>query len=239
VGNQAIPTGGGFIIPLHFYFAEKPIQADDPAAANYITIASSNSDVKFAHKMIPMTGIFADSLHAGRVAQRIMFRVTQGTLNTGDQVTFNYGDRSVGSPGIETIHWSNSAVRFPVWLLASEVGPLTTLPDPAFESQGGSATDVAGFSPSTVAVGEVFSVSVRTEDKYRNLATGGAPAYNVLLNGEFFGQVAASEDTISILKDLKLDRPGVYRLTFETLDGKVAGAANPILAQQNSEPLLL
>jgi hypothetical protein len=126
-----------------------------------------------------------------------------------------------------------------LWPLASEAGPLTTLPEPAFKSQGGSATDVAGFAPSTVAVGEVFSVSVRTEDKYRNLATGGAPAFNVLLNGEFFGQVAASEDTISILKDLKLDRPGVYRLTFETLDGKVTGAANPILAQQSSKPLLL
>jgi hypothetical protein len=102
-----------------------------------------------------------------------------------------------------------------------------------FKVIGVEAWGVHGFAPSIVKVGEPFEVSVRTEDKFFNRAEGKIPAYEVFLNDERFGEIGAGTDAITLIKDIKLDKPGVYRFTFRSNDGKITGGSNPIWVQEN------
>ena len=96
---------------------------------------------------------------------------------------------------------------------------------------GTEARGVHGFAPSIVAVGERFRVSLRTEDRYYNRASGRIPAYEVRLNGEPIGRIPGTEALQSF--PVELSSAGVYRISFRSDDGSIEGVANPIWARNS------
>ena len=230
VGGQSILPGGGLILPNHFYFASEELQTSNPKADNFVTLTLSNPKVKFVMDTYPIAGMFSSRLGTD-TAPRVFFRITEGTLRKGDRMTVTYGDRSGGSKGLHLIHISNSALRFPLWLVSEKNGYLLTPREAILPCVGGPAAGVHGFVPSIVKASEPFSLSIRTEDKFRNLATGPAPGWTVTLNGAPFKKVAASSNPITVLKNLKLATPGVYRFGLASADGRITGKSDPVLVE--------
>jgi hypothetical protein len=220
------------VAPNHFYFGLGEYQSENPKADNYITVKTSRPGVELVADTFEVSGMFSGRLQAGYLP-RPFFRVAKGQLEPGDRITVTFGDRSGGSRGLKLIHWSNSAIRFPVWILTEPGGLLLTPTEIAFRTVGGPAVAVAGFAPSVLAVDEPFSLTVRSEDVFRNLATGRAPAYRLMDNGRPLRDLPASDRTLTTVDGLRFATPGVHRLTFETADGRVAGRANPILVEAN------
>lgn len=229
VGDAPIRPGGGVVVPNHFYFARQELQANDAAADNFVTARTSNSNVKLSVETYPISGIFSPTL--GPVeAPRAFFKVTQGELRPGDRITVTYGDRTKGSRGLKLISVSNSALRFPLWVVTAEDGVLLTPREANIPVYGGPTAGVRGFVSSIVGVGELFTLSVRAEDAFRNLATGGAPGWTVTLNGAPFRKLPASAASISKLQ-VRLEKPGIYRFAFVSEDGAIRGESDPVLVE--------
>lgn len=238
VGSAPIRAGGGIVCPNHFYFSLGEYQSSDPTADNYLTIRASNPHVRFAPDVRDLTGMFSGRLGTTSTP-RLFFRVTEGELGQGETVTVTFGDRSGGSKGVRLVPWSNSALRFPVWILTEPDGLLLAPREQAFPVIGGPAAGVRGFAPSIVATGEAFEISVRAEDAARNLATGGAPAWRLMLDGKVIRHLAKSDAAITVVKGLRLSQPGVYRFSIASDDGRIQGDVNPILAELDPEERIL
>ncbi len=228
VGDAAIKPGGGVYVPSHYFFDESPIQASDPTAENFISVRSDRPGARFVVAFVEATGMFSPRLASAANNGRVFFKLVEGELRRGDRVTVTFGDRSGGSPGFRMMFASNSALRFPLWVLTEPDGLLLTPPDVILPLVGGPVVGVRGFAPSIVASGEGFTVSIRAEDKYRNLASSAVPGWRILVNGAPFREVRASNAAVVHLDNVSFAAPGVYRFTVVSDDGKITGSANPV-----------
>ncbi len=236
-GEIPVSTGGLFLIASQFQTGVR-MQSGDPAGDSYVTISTTAPGVVFERASGPISGP-----HGGfRGAIELpAFRVIEGEIRRGDRVTVTYGDTSGGGPGMPVPEFSNDAVLLPFYLDHGD-GLLHELESPTYRVVGGEAADVHGFAPSIVGVGDAVTVSVRTEDDSYNRASGPIPAYEVLLNGDRFAQIAAAASTLENdyqgaihLLTTRFDEPGVYRFTFRSADGTISGIANPILVEEDPE----
>ena len=230
VGTRDILPGGGFVVARHFMANFGRFQTDDPAADNHISIASSNSGVRFSRSTVPMGG-----MHGGfrRPVDVLMFRVASGRLSHSDTVTITYGDTTGGGRGLLMPDFSSDRMPLPLYLAFDESDLLVSLPIQPIRIVGSSVAGVHGFAPSVVAVGEPVELAVRAEDRFYNRAVGPIPGWSVFLNGEPFADVEVGGEAIQILKGSSFDTPGVYRFSFRSRDGTVTGDANPILVEDD------
>lgn len=233
VGTEPIRTGGGVIVPNHMRFADFEYQTSDPEKPNYVTIRSSNDSVLFKTGEFPAAGQYATNLHGGSL--RLAFFVSEGQLTEGDTVTVTFGDTTRGSPGLQTIHYSNSAMRYPVWIATGSSehgGILHSLPELPVELLGGPATGVHGFAPAMTEVGEEVEVTIRTEDRFRNRAETNIPeSYNVVLDGNLLRTVKTQGKAL-VRFPVTFSKAGVYRISYSSEDGSITGVSSPILVEE-------
>ena len=234
VGSESITTGGGIIAPNHFRFGSFEYQTEDPTAPNYVTIETSNPTVQFDRATFMAAGQYSTNLYAVGTP-RLFYRIKEGQLEDGDTVTLTFGDVREGSPGLQTLHYSNTGMRYPIWILTAPQetgGILHSLPELPVPLLGGEATAVKGFLPAMAAVGEEGKITIRTEDSYRNRAEAGIPdSYRVTLNGDPYREISTNSDALATFK-ASFDKPGVYRFSFASLDGAIVGDAAPILVEE-------
>ena len=228
VGGKDIEPGGGFVVARHF-MTGMGLQADDPAAGNYVSIASSNPNARFSKSSLPMRG-----MHGGfrRPTEMLEFRSTSGHLTRGDTVTITYGDTSGGSPGLLLPSFSSDRLPLPLYVRFNADGLPIGLPIQPIAAVGGKVAGVHGFAPSVVAAGEPFSLRVRAQDRFYNRASGAIPAWQVRVDGQLLGEIAAGGDAIAELDGIAFDEPGVYRMAIRSQDGAIVGAANPVLVEE-------
>ncbi len=230
VGARQIQTGGGFMIARHFMPNYGVWQTGNPSADNYISITSSNARVSFTVDSAPMTG-----MHGGFRGQipTLVFRLAAGTLETEDQVTITYGDTDEGSRGFLMADFSSDRMPLPIYLAFNQDEPFLSLPIQPIRVTGTRIERVHGFGPSVVMPGEPFTLSIRAEDRYYNRALDGHPALRLLLNGDVFKEIPASDTAITLLKGMTLEESGAYHFSIESRDGNIRGQVNPILVQEN------
>ena len=224
-GTVPMQVGGGFVITQHFMTAGVGAwQSDDPAAPNYVTIASSNPRVTFVATTTPWPG-----MHGGFRSQRptLTFRVASGTLEHGDTVTVTYGDTSGGSPGMRIPTFSSDRMPYPIYASFEASGAMVSLPIQPVVVEGGAIEGVAAFLPSVVAPGEPFTLSIRGQDQYYNRAVGAVPAWQVSLNGESWLNLEA--DGAITTQEVSIPAPGTYFVTVASADGQISGTGNPVL----------
>ena len=217
-------------LPRHFMANFGRFQTEDPAADNYISIASSNPNVRFSRSTVPLGG-----MHGGfrRAIDTLAFRVASGRLTQGDTVTITYGDTAGGGHGLLMPDFSSDRMPLPLYLVFDESNLLISLPIQPIRIGGSSAAGVHGFAPSVVAVGEPFELSVRAEDRYYNRAKTPIPGWEVFVDGDKYADIEAGGEAIQVLKGLSFEAPGVYRFSFRSKDGTIEGTANPILVEEN------
>jgi hypothetical protein len=230
VGTMPMVPGGGVMVPKHLMSDQPRYQADDPTADNYVSVRTSNSAASF----VP-TSLIRRGVHGGNVrgTEALAFRLEGATLVKGDTITITFGDRSGGSRGFTVQSMANDRYPLPVYVDLEGEGNFFTLPVNTYRVVGGPVHSVHGFAPSIVGVGEPFELSIRSEDLGYNRATGPIPWYEVALNTEPFTTIDAGEDSITVLEDLTIDSPGVYRFGIRSADGTVTGTSNPIWVREN------
>lgn len=227
VGAKDVEPGGGFIVARQFMADFGGFQTEDDTADSYISIASSRANVRFSRSTLPMSG-----MHGGfrGATDSLVFRVTSGRLTEGDTVTITYGDTSGGSRGLLMPNFSSDRMPLPLYVDFDGSGMPVSLPIQPIVIVGGEVAGVHGFAPSVAATGEVFTLTVRAEDRFYNRATGPIPGWHVLVNGEPFAEVPPGGNLVT-LPDVRFDAPGVYRFTIHSADGAVTGTANPVLVE--------
>jgi hypothetical protein len=208
-----------------------PFQHEDPAADGYLSIRCSNPEANFERIRVPLSGMHG--AFRGSPAPTVAFRLEGPALQQGEEVTIVYGDTSGGSRGLRIQSWSTDRLLLPLYLDLDGSGVFLTPAWPGIEVVGGEPAAVTLVAPSVVAVGESFGLSVRTEDRFTNRATGNIPGYEVLLNGEPFETIGAGGGAITVLEGLSIGEPGVYRFTASSDEGAISGSSNPILVSEN------
>jgi hypothetical protein len=81
-----------------------------------------------------------------------------------------------------------------------------------------------------VAVGEAFTLTVRSEDGHLNRAQGALPGYSVMLDGKEVATVGAGGEAVATVDELTLGAPGTYRFEVRSADGRFAATSNPVWA---------
>ena len=230
VGSKPLRTGASIIVARHFMSNQGVYQTEDPSADNYITIQSSNPNVTFIRSDKPVSG-----MHGGfrGAAPSLAFEIQSGSLDTGQQLTLTYGDRSGGSKGFLVQTYSNDAFPLPLYLDPDANGNFYSLPIQTYKVDGQAIHGIKGFAPSVVQTGEPFEISVRAEDRYYNRATGPIPAFNLKLSdsNRAIRIIPASVKAITILRDITINQPGIYTFEIESGDGNIQGNSNPVWVQ--------
>ena len=231
VGTRPVETGGGFWVARHFSVNHGPFQTGDPAAAGYVTLATTDDDAAFeagAH--------MARGPHGGFRAPEpaLVFRLVSGRLDPGETVTVTYGDTAGGGPGLLMTSTSSARMPLPLYVDLDASGEWRPLPILPFAVSGTRVAGVHGFAPSIVEPGERFELSVRAEDAFFNRATGPIPAFDVLVDGEVRATTPAGAEAITLVP-LALDEPGPHWITIRSEDGAIAGDANPVLVAADPE----
>ena len=236
VGEIPVEPGGGFLVGRHFQSYWFPsgtnFQTEDPGGEGYVTIQSSNSEARFEAGTIEWYGLHGIA-EVG--TPPVVFRLTGTRLEPGDRVTITYGDTTGGSQGLRIQNYSNDAVPLPLYLDFKGNDNFLFLPLQTYQVAGREVFAVHGFAPSTVETGETFTVSVRSEDRHLNRASGPIPAYRVKVNGKEFSRIEADEQAITLLEEVRFDEPGVYRFGFESPEGTITGHSNPIWVRPGHE----
>ena len=230
VGTKAIEAGGGFMIGRHFMPNHGRLQVTEPTAANYISARSSNPRVEFTHGTFPLSGMHGGFRNALPV---LVFRIASGRLTSGDTVTLTYGDTSRGSTGLLMSDVSSDRMPLPLYLDFDGSSNFMSLPIQPIVVTGTRVAGVHAFAPSVVAANERFDISVRAEDRFYNRATGSLPAWRVSLNGALIADIPASTEPIQVIRDVRLETAGVYRLSIQSADGSITGTGNPILVEND------
>ncbi|MFM1896037.1 MAG: hypothetical protein RLZZ385_1111, partial [Pseudomonadota bacterium] len=230
VGSRPVQTGGGFLVANHFNANNGQFQTADPAAANYLTVSSSNPAVSFT-----VAGFAVAGMHGGfRGAQdQLVFRVADGTLNTGDQVRITYGDTRGGGSGLEMPDFNSEAMPFPLYVDLDGSDLWLSIPIQPVPVVGSTIEQVTGFAPSIVAPGETVSLSVRAADGYGNRAQGAIPDWDIRdQQGNLLASIPSADSAVTVA-ELTFSQPGIQRLTMTASDGSLSGEFNPILVQEN------
>ena len=235
VADAPIRVNGGFLIASRDHLGAFAFQTEDPAADNWLNVTSNNPSVEFDVTTLPLNGMFSGGGLGVQYFPRPYFRVSRGTLNPGDIVTITVGDQRWGSRGMKLPSASNSALRIRVWLSLETPQQLFSLNELPFYSEGLDTVALRGFGPSIAATGEKVLLSVRSEDQYRNRATGGFKPYFIYNGEEVLHLVTDSSQAYHEFDHLSFDVPGVYYLTARSLDRKLEGQFNPILVSDEPD----
>jgi hypothetical protein len=227
VGHLPMKEGGAIYLGRNGFNNHGNPQVSDPAGDNYFTITSSNPDARFVYKGLGIRHTLVTRIQG-------IFELEGADLTLGDTVTLTYGDQSGGSRGFQVQSYSVSNCTFPVYLEFEKAAGFMQPAWPGVEVVGKpevSAVTVLG--PSIVAPGEPFQLTVRSEDDRYNRASGSAPQYNVLLNGQPHSGIPAKDDSLTKLDGLAIDTAGVYRYSVESSDGRISGTSNPIWVRED------
>ncbi len=230
LGEQDMEPGGGILVARHYMSDYAMMQIKDPAGEGYVRVTSSNKAARFTPAVFKMGGIHGSNAQTG---DPFFFTLEGTTLKKGDSITVTYGDKSKGGPGMRVESFAIDRFPLPLYVSFDDSRALYFLPLQPIVLIGKPASGVHGFAPSIVGVGEKITLSVRSEDEYYNRASGNIPGYRVFLNGKPYREIVPGKNPITLLDDISFSAPGVYRFTFESLDGKIKGLANPILVKEN------
>ena len=238
VGTLGMAEGGGLLVRA----ARSGIQAEDPGGRNYVTVESSNPDATltasdpWGNWQGMHFGSRSGPVRPGVPRTLIPFRLSGAALEEGDTITITYGDTSGGGPGFRLQESSSDQVILHLYADIEGTGDLLRPTWPSFEVLGRDEVRyVNTVAPSIVAPGEPFTLAVRAEDRMKNLSSGVMPALEVLVNGEPFRSIAAGSPAISLLDDVTLAEPGVYRFSVQNEDGSIRATSNPVRVENDPE----
>lgn len=241
VGAIGVPPGAKLRFSTDWHCDMSPMQFSRPAYPGYVTVRSSNPDVKLVTGMEYWNAVWGNLYPPGLARPTVT--VVGGALEEGDTITVVIGDRSDGSPGLLLQTAAIDVMPLRVELSLSGK-PLEYLPvgEPHFSIHGAGPHHLRLVGPTTVSAGERFTVRAAVEDVHFNRAVGG-PDRLLLFNGD--EQIAETSPVdgnpaIFHFEDLLLPEGAAepLYLTVSDPDGRMRAMSNPIVPISPDEPKL-
>lgn len=233
VGEMPMQPGGGIMVAWELVARLDPYQRDDPGAKNFISIRCSNAAAQWEETTHQILGMHGNIFGAVGLPS---YTLKGPALTTGETITIVYGDRSGGSPGLELQTTQVEGAMFPLYVDLEGNGNFLSPRWPTFTIEGGAPARVTATAPSVVKRDETFDLSIRTEDRYYNRASGRIPAYEVRVNGTRVAEVAPSRTGLSVTQGLSFAEDGVYRFEVVAVDGTLHGKSNPVWVTNTAVP---
>ena len=233
-GARGLALGGGFLVGKSGTGNETRPQNQDPAAENFVSVRSSNPSALFEPVQVEWNGV-----HSHVPGKRPLpgFRLEAAALKPGETVTFTYGGES---SRLAVPAFSSDGLLLPVYVDIDGSGTYLTPELPGIEVVGEAAVHaVRILAPSVVGAGEAFEITVRSEDRAINRASGAIPAYEVLLNGGVIATIPAGGEALSVVQGLVIEAPGVHRLEVRSVDGRLRATSNPIRVEHEPAERIL
>lgn len=207
------------------------LQVDEPGRVGFVSVRRESGEDAGTLRM-PNAGA-------------VLFDAPPGGLKAGEQLEVALGGDESGARAPDlSLPSKMFLLILPLPAEASDV-PAINL-EPAKKIIGACLIHVTGaeqhhlraYAPSQVQAGQPFSISVRPEDRFGNVANERPEALRVLVDG---GEMAGWERTdgefsaCCRLEGLVLDQAGVCRLRIETAGGGLATDTNPIVCVEAGE----
>jgi hypothetical protein len=195
-------------------------QFDDPAAENYCRV-TTEADAELEAEYDPRA-------HVRPLKHAVRVTVRDGSLAPDETVTVTLGATDGGSLGIQAQSFPETAFVFRVLVDAHNTGEFARLsPDLTVDVVPGPATDLAAVLPSTAAVGDEVSLSVRAADYWGNVTTDCDRTVAVdAPDGLDAPDEVALSDGVGTAT-VTPTSTGVYRLRVR--DGSVEAESNPLV----------
>ena len=234
VGSLPLAPGAVIMLGRQILADQGDFQHEDPTADNYVSIRASNPGVLFESTRVPLSGWHGG--FRGGPKPTVSFVVAGDTLAPGETFTVTYGDKSKGSRGFRVQTYASEELLLPIYLDFEGKGNFFSLRWPGLRVVGlPEVRSVNVFAPSIVEVGETFELAVRSNDRYFNRPSTEIPSYRVTLNGKPWREIPESDDAVTVIDDVVLDEPGVYRFSLSAADGTVTGTSNPVWVRRDPD----
>ena len=234
VGSQGFDSGDGLLVAGHHLSDASAWVVNDPAAEGALRVeVTRDGDAVLADAVWETAPMMGTHGAFRSVANHPAWRLVSGRLEPGDLVTIIVGDMAGGGPGFRVPTSSTDGWPVPVYVDLDGTTTWHPLPIPVFEVQGAAIVGAHGFAPSVVTPGEPFDLTVRAEDRWRNLATGDIPGWRVLLDGEPWLEEARPQSNHAFT-DVTIEELGIHRITIESETG-VIGTVNPIVVADDPD----
>lgn len=234
-GRFGIDDSGSLKLCFRFATDQSRLQVDHPAKPGYVTVEASNGAV-LETRFDPKQNVrpWDRTLHV---------KVIRGFMREGDRLTIRIGDRRQGSPGIRAQTFAEPHFEFHV--LVDPIACYHFVPveqQPAIAVIGGPRDQWVAVLPSTVAVGEPFSLRIRSDDCWGNPAS--TPAARLTIRPSL--PVAGLPDRIELeegssaftIDGIVVEAPGILRIDIcDAQDERLCGS-NPSLVEGQVEERL-
>lgn len=161
VGRYGIDDGGMLRIVRRAVSDGGAPQTTDPAAPNFMTVATTGPAV--VHARYDPRG------HVRPWQRCITVYVDDGYLREGDTVTLTLGDATGGSPGMTAQTFRDPRFEWKVLVDCFGTGAFVELPSAGtLAIVSGPAAELHLVAPTDVTVGEPFAVALRALDRWGN-----------------------------------------------------------------------
>jgi len=241
VGAMPLAPGTKIRFSGDWHDDSSPLQFSRPQAPGFVSVSSSNPQVRLATGMEYWNSVWG-SLYPPGLARPVV-TVVAGTLTKGDTLNIVIGDTKAGGPGL--LVRSTAIDVQPIRVeLSTTGGQYEYMPvgEPRFRVRGGAPHHVRVVGPTTVREGESFAVRASVEDMYANRAED-PPGTLILMQGDNeiarAGHVAGDPAVFhfdGIVFPDGMDGP--LMLTVRNVDGTLWGRSNPILEVGADEPVV-
>ena len=238
VGQAGMRTGGGLRIATAHDFrwdmwGGTRLQTDDPKAANFLTFkTSTGARLRWTPYPQGGEGSLFSQYHPWQTINE--FQLEGEALRAGDWISITFGDRSGGSPGVETQPMDETAFEQKIYVDSFGEGEYLPLPEnPVIRVLAGEAKELKVVAQTDWVVGEAGWVNVWFDDGLGNPAEGVSETVLLTLRGqaaELARRALTLDDRAAYrFEELSFDRPGTYRIEARTLDGRLRGLSNPFV----------
>ena len=209
------------------------LQMQEPGAPNYVTAHASSStplQLAFDYDSLPRP-----RYHGLTVTPR------GGFLREGDVITIVFGDTSGGSPGMNLQTCCEHNFEFKVLLDACATGYFVPIPDtPVISIVAGPAAHWKAVLPTARRPGQAFTLGIKAEDKWGNPSAQASGNLVFKTNLPVVGlperfSFPTGERSVQ-LTDLRVDEPGILRLSLESDVGEELAQSNALVVDANLTP---
>ena len=230
--GMPLSIGAGILVAKHWQHNIR-LQADNERLANYVTAVSDNPDVLLKMKRVAHRGIHGSPFG---LANLPLIEVVEGELQAGDKVIIRYG---AGRNLFKLPEFPVARMTLPLYFRTNPAGHFYTIPVEVFSVVAGAPARLSVVAPSIIKSNQLFSLSVRIEDKFGNLAQGRAPSLEIMLDGVFQRRIESSFDNVTLLHSLNFKQEGLHSITVRSGGGGLIGYSNPILVRDDLDQQIL
>lgn len=230
VGKFGLDDTGGIHIGFRWVNDCGPLQTHDPKAMNFVSAKASNG--------VPLE-LFVEPYGFRPWTIGVRITVKGGFMRVGDVISVSFGDQSRGGPGFRMQTIAEQAFELKVSVDACATGHFNALDDVlCFPVVAGPPSAWRIVAPSLRRPGEAFSIGIRAEDLWGNVAEPGPLELSLVSGGGVIGlpeKLVFEKGRKSLrVASLHIEVEGTYCVSLADAGGKILTTSNMILIQNGS-----